>query len=137
MPSRTPLSALFPDRTPTWTDVLVGLLALAWIPLQLRGRGSIAPLPAALGFVAVLTLLGPVAATSVGRRAERRFRETDPVVRAMLVLVLLVPLLAALRLTDPPSAAVVGGAVGGMVGIAAFVLLHVLHAGEVSGWTGD
>lgn len=70
MPSnvQTRLSAYFPDRQPTWTDVLIGVLIGIDIGSDVLTPASLSWPATVTGFLSFSVALGPGARSSFGRQ---------------------------------------------------------------------
>ena len=125
------LSAWFPDRAPTWTDVAVAALAVAWLVFDLRSLDRVAWGWVAAGFLSFVVGAGPGAKSAPGRAVGRWFRAVGVVGRILLVLLFAAGVwLADATLGIPPTPAT-SFAAGVMLGVVAFVPAHVLYAGGV------
>ncbi|MFC6964164.1 hypothetical protein ACFQL7_21650 [Halocatena marina] len=49
------LSEQFPDRPPTWNDIVIAAMAISWVPLYRTDLGEISWAMAMGGFVAFLS----------------------------------------------------------------------------------
>lgn len=136
-------SGLFPNRTPTWSDLFL-LVAVAVFfgssspRLLADGIGSLPAIGAA--FVGVLVLM--VASqflqrrSKQARRLQRRFRELRLAGRVAIVAVIVAGAVL-VAVTLPVSDSTHWGfAVGIMGGVGAYLAVWMLRAGEISGWWG-
>jgi hypothetical protein len=123
----------FPDRSPTWSEVLTVVTAPVSIGswLQLLSPSS---LPAvALGFVGAAILLGPVAQTRVGKQIDRWATEIGRLGRATVIALFAIAVIVALGFEAIPT-----GLYGVSLGIFLFSVLllaaYVLHERPIEGW---
>ncbi len=123
-----------PDRTPTWTDVLVACLVLVWIPVNLASLETIYWGRMAIGFVVGVISLGPVAASPIGRRIGTWFREIGATGRAIAIVLFAVAVLITGQRVDVPSEHVTSAVGGFMLALLGFTFAHVALADEISGW---
>ena len=138
------LSEIFPDRTPSWSDlfVLVAVLIFLVSSIPRLLEGGITSLPA-IG----ATFVGVLALTAAGqlveqrsqrtRRLQRRLQGLRPAGRVVIVAVFVAGIvLIAINLPWSDSTHW-GIAVGMMGGIGAYLAVWMFWAGEVSGWWGQ
>ncbi|OYR55939.1 hypothetical protein [Halorubrum halodurans] len=123
--------AWYPDRPPTWTDVLVGVLALLWIPINL---GSLRTIHwgwvgggAAIGVVSV----GPLANSRGGKRVGAWFRAIGVGGRLAVVLSFAAAVWIASNRVDVPSEIVTSAAGGFTISLVLFLLAYLIRWGEV------
>ncbi|SDR38937.1 hypothetical protein [Natronobacterium texcoconense] len=134
MDVRTGVAAYFPDRPPTWTEVVLGVLVLVAIAPRIYVDSPSAP-ALLVGFLAFAVALGPAATTTAGRRIEEWFRRIGVVGRAIVLLTFLASTLLAYRLEAIPSTLVGDAAVGGLLAVILYLAAHVLLTREISGWS--
>lgn len=134
MELRSAISAYVPDRPPTWTEVGLGVLLLVvYGPQVVFDPPSI---PAFLiGFFAFATALGPLSRTTTGARIGDWFRRIGVGGRAAVIVLFAVVTVWAFTLESVPAATIADAAVGGLLACVLFLLIHVLLAGDVSGWS--
>lgn len=130
------LSTYVPDRPPTWTEI-----GLAVLVLIMFGSFLLLGIPwwpaVATGFVVFALALGPVANTAFGSRVGHWFREIGKRGRTV-VIILFALTVAVVARTAPESMALLGDAAyGGLAACVVYTLIHVIVAGEVSGWRPD
>lgn len=124
----------YPDSPPTWTDVLIGLLILAWIPLNLGYLRTIYWGWSFFGFVVGLVSIGPLVNSPIGAHVGTWFRRIGVLGRAISVLSFAVVVWIVRGRVDV-SSEVVTSAVGGfMVSLFLYILMYLLYSGEISGW---
>ena len=127
------LSPWLPDRQPTWTDVLVGVFAVGWVIVELRGE----PLSwawFAVGFLSFLVAGGPAARSSIGQVVGDWFRAIGPAGRGIVILLFAIGVWVTYATFDVPSRPVTSFTVGLMCAIPLFVFAQVLVAGRPEGW---
>lgn len=131
------VGAWFPDRPPTWIDVLVGAFAVGWVAFELVVDDPVVPAWLAVGFLAFVLAVGPVANSAVGARIGAWFRGIGVLGRATVIVGFAVAVVVVRSRVDVPDAAVTSFAGGIIGGVALLVALHLLQARTVEGWTGD
>jgi len=134
--SRQILSTYVPDRPPTWTEVgiavlVVGMIAPSFVVRELLWSAV------AVGFVLFALAVGPVANTLFGRRVGDWFRAIGLSGRTT-VIVLFIGLVAVVAGTLPDLMMLLADvAYGGLAALVLYTTLHLLVAGEISGWRSD
>jgi len=127
-------SVLLPERTPTWTDLVLTVAALAQVGLFTRTVEISWP-AFALGVALFAVGGGPVAASPGGTRVNQWSDSIGKRGRG-LVIVLFAVLVWIGANTLPVSAAVVTSlGSGGLVAVAVLVGVQLLTAREIDGWT--
>ena len=133
---RRVLSTYLPDRPPTWTEVGIAVLVVVTYGFPLHVRRPWWP-AVILGFVLFVLALGPIANTSIGRRIGNWFREIGLGGRAVAIGLLALTTVVVSR-TMPGLMELLGNAAyGGLAAVVLFIALHLLIAGEISGWLPD
>jgi hypothetical protein len=122
----------FPDRSPTWAEVVVGLLAAFEILSELLFSGVSLP-AAVVGFSLFGLALGPAANTGVGRRVGRWFRSRAVAERAALIVMFFTVVVATSRLELVPGSLLSDFAVGGLAAVVCYLFAYLAWAGEISG----
>ncbi len=127
-------AGLLPERTPTWSDIVLTVFAIMQVGLLTRIVDVSWP-AFALGAALFAALFGPVAASTIGERVNQWADSIGKRGRG-LVIVLFAVLVWIGANTLPVSAAVVTSfGSGGFVAVALIVALQLLTAREVDGWT--
>lgn len=112
----------------------MAVLAVAWTALNVPTIESVVWVATAVGFVSTMIATGPIASSSLGKRVGNWFEAIGILGRALLLVLFVVCVWLLGQVVEIPTA-LVGSFVGGsMFAITAFVALHALYAGEVSGW---
>lgn len=127
-----PVSAMFPDRPPTWAEMLyavvMGVIAgLSFVPASLPGAW-----PAFLAGVVAFGAFAWLAHSSLGERADERI-DALGLGGKLVLLVVLVAVVAAPTVIVPAET-FDGFAAGGLTGTVLYYLAYAVLAGEISGW---
>lgn len=127
-----------PDRSPTWSEVLVFIFGLIVIGLQ-RQLHSPLSLPAvALGFVGAAILLGPIAQTQVRKRINEWETETRFLARLGAIIWVLIGGIVTLRFEAIPTERITDLLKSVLFGVLLFYLLvlaaHLLYKRQITGW---
>jgi len=134
--SRQVLSTYVPDRPPTWFEVGLAVLMLGLVGSSFRVGQPMWP-AFVVGFVLFALAVGPVANTSFGRRVGGWFRGIGVGGRAAAIM-LFIGLVAVVARMLPDLMVLVGDiGYGGLAAMVLFTTLHLLVAGEISGWRPD
>lgn len=120
-----------PERPPTWTDVLVGLLALIWIPLNLASLRTIHWGWVFLGVLIGLVSTGPIANSRTGKRVGRWFRGIGVGGRLACILSFFVAVWLVSDRVDVPSETVTSAVAGFMLSLVSYLLVHALRSGRI------
>lgn len=128
------LSEQFPDRPPTWNDIVIAVIAISWMPLYRTDLGEISWAMAMGGFVSFFVIRGPVANSTIGMRFGSWWKAIGLRGRAVGIILYAVGVWITSQLIYIPVTLVSSIVAGGMLAIAVFVFLRVLSAREVSGW---
>jgi hypothetical protein len=123
-----------PDRTPTWTDVLVGVLGAVLFLSSLTTLARPGWAWVAAGFVATVVVLGPVAQSSVAARVGEWSRAGGTLVGVALVATFVAVAWLLRDVVGVPQPVLSGLASGVFLASAAFVAAHVLARRTVEGW---
>jgi hypothetical protein len=125
------LSTWYPERPPTWTDVLVGVLALLWIPINLASLRTIhwswMVGGAAIGLVSV----GPLANSRAGKRVGAWFRAIGVGGRIVVILSFAAAVWIVSNRVDVPSETVTSAAGGFTISLVVYLLASLTHSGEI------
>jgi len=129
------VGSYFPDRPPTWAEVLATLSGVVTVVAEQDGSMSL-PVAAA-GFLLCLVALGPGAATAGGQWLGRWFRGLDGVDRGLALFVLFATVAVVSLVTRVPESGLTDALTGTLLAVLLYLLVHVVRAGGVSGWTTD
>jgi hypothetical protein len=133
MAHRIGLSTYLPDRPPTWSEVGLAGLVLGNFGLSLQF--GLPWWPAVLiGFISFAFALGPGANTAVGNRVGHWFRQIGNARRATVILLFVLVIATVSQLAPQLMLLLADVGYGGLAACVAFTILHVLVAGEISGW---
>ncbi|MDS0220661.1 hypothetical protein NDI54_04760 [Haloarcula sp. S1AR25-5A] len=124
----------FPEHPPTWTDILVGLFVLVWLPLHLEYLQAIYWGWFLFGFVIGLISIGPVPNSPIGEQVGTWFRRIGVLGRAIAILSFAVVVWIVRRQVNLPSDIVTCAVGGFMSSFILYIFMHLLYSGEVSGW---
>ncbi|MFC5277481.1 hypothetical protein ACFPM1_01670 [Halorubrum rubrum] len=120
-----------PDRPPTWTDVLVGVLALLWIPINLASLRTI-HWSWVFGGVAIgLVATGPIANSRSGKRVGAWFRTIGVGGRLVVILSFAAAVWIVSNRVDVPSEIVTSAAGGFMISLVVYLLVSLIHSGGI------
>jgi len=123
-----------PDYPPTWTDVMMGLLALVWVPSQLAVLQTIYWGWVLFGFVVGFVSMGPLASSPVGEQVGTWFRKIGKSGRAIVIISFITGVWIVGNQVDVPSN-IVGSSVSGfMLSIVLYYFMYLLYSGEIDGW---
>lgn len=136
MPSavRSKLSAYFPERSPTWTELLVGVLLLIEVGSDWVSRSAISWPAAATGFLTFSIALGPGANTSLGERIARWFRNIGLSGRFVVIVLFAATVGVVVQFDSVLGALAADAASGGLLAVLLYLVVYVVLAGEVSKW---
>ncbi|QLH82853.1 hypothetical protein [Halosimplex pelagicum] len=126
--------AWLPDRTPTWTDVLVGALAGVLFLSDLTTVAGLQWTWVAGGFVGTALVLGPVARSSLGARASEWSRAGGALGGIALIAAFVALAWVVREVVGVPQAVLSGLASGVFLAVTVFVALHVACRRTVEGW---
>ena len=127
-------SRWFPDRAPTWSEVLLTPASVFMVTTILMTSPGVSWPAVALGVVLTVTTLGPFTATASGRRFDDWGRKQSPRQRAAVILLFAGGVWLVAELALVPPAWLTNAAVGVLLGTAVYVVGHVADAGTISGW---
>ncbi|WP_132058028.1 hypothetical protein [Halorussus amylolyticus] len=109
-------------------------LAVVWTALNVQTVESIVWELSVFGFISTMIAMGPIASSSLGKRVENWFEAIGILGRALLLVLFVVCIWGLAQVIEIPTTLVFSFVSGSMLAIASFVVVHVLYAGEVSGW---
>ena len=127
------LSTWTPDRQPTWTDVLMGVLAVFWLPLNILGEPLLWSW-VAVGFVALVVAAGPGTNSAPGKELGHWFGSIGVAGRATVIVLFIISFWVVQATLDVPSRLVVSLGTGVISAIPLVVAAHLLIAGRPTGW---
>ncbi|MCH7661148.1 MAG: hypothetical protein IH933_11425 [Euryarchaeota archaeon] len=137
MSVRSALSSYFPNRPPTWMEVvIVAVVAVSFAPSFFSPSTLLWP-AVLFGFLGFLVVAGPVANTTLGKEFGDWFQRIGGVGRLFVVFLFVVGVLALLQFSLVPPAWVDDTIAGMFLGIVVYMLSYILLAGGVSGWRSD
>ncbi|SDR28412.1 hypothetical protein [Natronobacterium texcoconense] len=125
--------AMFPDRPPTKSDVLMIFVAIILI-LSAFPLGDAAWEWIVVGFVLGLIGMGPVAQSPIGKEIGATFQAIGVAGRIVVMSILIVPTIA-VAVTLPRM--FVGLSIGILAVFPLYVVGHLIVAGEIDGWRVD
>ncbi|ERH07479.1 MAG: hypothetical protein J07HN4v3_03120 [Halonotius sp. J07HN4] len=132
--SQTRLSAYFPDRQPTWTEVVIGVLIGIDIGPNVLPPASLSWPAAVTGFLAFSVALGPGANSSFGQQIGQWWRGIG-VTRGIGAIVLFAVTAGVVTRFDAvPNALIVDAATGGLLATLLYLIAYIVRARGVSGW---
>lgn len=132
--SRMVLRRWFPEHPPTWTDVIIGLLILVWVPINVGYLQTIYWGWLLFGFVIGLVSIGPLANSPIGERVGRWFRNIGILGRAISITSFAVVVWIVRGQVNVPSEIVTSSVSGFMISILLYIFMFLLYSGEISGW---
>ena len=124
----------FPEHPPTWTDIIIGLLILVWVPFNVGYLQTIYWEWLLLGFVVGLVSMGPLANSPIGEQVGTWFRKIGILGRAISIISFVVVVLVVRGQVNVPSEIVTSSVGGFMMSILLYILMFLLYSGEISGW---
>jgi hypothetical protein len=129
------VSNWFPDRPPTWMEVVS--TALMWIPLAitLSPFDSISWTWAVVGFVSFAVAMGPARNTTLGRRVGEWFGNISVAGRGTVIVVFAIIVWWTMFTVDVPTVPVNSYVAGAWVAITLYTLAYLADAGEIDGWS--
>lgn len=129
------VSNWFPDRPPTWMEVVP--TALMWIPLaiSLSPFDSISWTWGAVGFVLCGFGMGPAGTTSLGKRFGQWFRDIGVAGRTVSIVFFAVGVWWTMFTVDIPTVPVNSYVAGMCLSLVASLLAYLADAGEIDGWS--
>lgn len=128
------LGRWFPESSPTWTDILIGLLVLVWIPLNVGHLQTIYWGWLLFGFVIGLVSVGLLANSPMGEQVGTWFRKIGALGRAISILSFAVVVWIVSGRINVPSEIVTSAVGGFMIFLFLYLLLYILYSGKISGW---
>jgi hypothetical protein len=136
MPStiQSRLTAYFPDRPPTWTEVFLAALVGVDIGTDMLTPATLSWAAACTGFILFSVALGPGANSSLGRQIGYWFRSIGFTGRVAMIALFALTIGVVFRFEAVPHAVVADAAVGGLLATLVYLLVYIILAGEVSGW---
>ncbi|MBX0286891.1 hypothetical protein [Haloarcula salinisoli] len=126
----------FPERPPTWAEVVTTLLVTATVVPEFLDDTVSLPIAVA-GFVLFALAVGPGANSSIGQRVGQWFRDIGKHDRALAIFVFLVTMAVLSLVAEALVVVLADAAAGGMMAVALYVFVHAVRAGGVEGWMSD
>lgn len=127
-------AALLPERTPTWSDLVLTVFAVAQVGLFTRTVEVSWP-AFALGAALFAVVFGPVAASPAGERVNEWVDSIGKRGRGLGIILFAVLGWIGANTLPISSAVVTSLGSGGFVAVAVIVGVQLLTAREVDGWT--
>ncbi|MFC5970421.1 hypothetical protein ACFPYI_03675 [Halomarina salina] len=123
----------FPDRSPTWLEVLLGLGAIGQVAITAY-TGTLVWRWFGVGFAVFILAMGPASATTAGERFGAWFRTIGVGGRVALIVAFAV-VLWTVSLTESVSAATLKSlGLGGLAACLVYFLAFLIIEREVEGW---
>lgn len=123
-----------PERSPTWTDVIVGGLALFWVLLNLGYLQTIYWEWVVFGFVVGLLSMGPLANSPIGEQIGIWFRDIGIVGRSLFILSFAVAVWVVRSQVDISSQIVTSSVGGFMISMILYLLVYIHYSENIDGW---
>jgi hypothetical protein len=127
-------SAYFPNRHPTWTEVIIAVLFAGSVAPDFLLLSTISWPAVAVGFVVFAVAVGPATNTSLGKRIGQWFRDIGISGRATAIILFLIAVVLLYQLDWVPNTFISDAASGGILAFIVYMVAYVVWAGEVSGW---
>ena len=118
----------FPDGTPSRTDLLVAALALPVVVQNLLVPSSLAWPWVAVGFVAFAVAMGPVAASSLGKRVGTWFRGIGTEGRLLVLLAVVAASWLVTEIVEGTFTPLHSLGTGGLFAVVVFVTVRTVYA---------
>lgn len=136
MPStiQSRLAAYFPDRSPTWIDLLIAILIGVEVSPDVLSPATMSWPAAVTGFLVFSVALGPGANSSLGRRIGRWFRNIGVTGRFAVIVLFAIAAAITFRFDAVPNDLIADAATGGLLATFLYLSTYLLWTGEVSGW---
>jgi hypothetical protein len=128
------VAAWFPDRTPTWTEIIIAVLLTVTVATDFLSPSTISWLAVTVGFVVFAVAMGPAGNTSLGQRIGQWVREIGSSSRATAIILFAIAVGVIFQLDWIPVALISNAASGGLLAFILYTVAYVAWAGEVSGW---
>lgn len=125
--------AWLPDHEPTWTEILVGLVAVIWLADEVVLASMISWPWLALGFGLNLIAIGPIAQSSIGARIGTWFRDIGVAGRLLALVLFALVVWTAEYAVDLPAVPVTSAVGGMMVAVLVYIIANVATSGGVGG----
>jgi len=129
-------SVYFPERPPTWAEVVTTLLVVATVSGRFVTDSVSVPLAVA-GFLLSAVTIGPGAASGFGQLIGQWFRDIGNGGRASAIVVFAAGVVILSQVAEDLVLVLADAAAGGMIAIALYVVVQAVRAGGVEGWTTD
>ena len=131
----TRLATYFPDRSPTWTEVLIVLLVIVGFVPSFFATPPQSSFVFAAGFVLALVLVGPVANSRPGRRLNESFDRFSPLARVFVLTFVILGIGLPFWVGPLPNWVLGDATIGAVISMLVYYIAFVAIAGEISGWT--
>ena len=127
-------SKYFPNRAPTWTEVVIAVLLAGSTVTDFLSPSTISWPAVIVGFVVFAIAVGPAAATSFGKQVGQWFRGIGFGGRATAIILFIIGVTVLFQIDSIPRALIDDAATGGLLALISYMIVYVAWAGEVSGW---
>ncbi|ELY77448.1 hypothetical protein [Natrinema gari] len=128
------LAAYFPDRSPTWIDLLIGILTGVEIGPDILSPATISWPAAVSGFLVFTIALGPGSNSSLGRWVSQWFRSIGILRRVVVIVLFALTVGIVSRFDAVPNAQIADAASGGLLATFLYLVTYIVWAGGVSDW---
>jgi len=127
------VSGWLPNRPPTWGEIAIAVLFSPMIVGPVAAIGSISLVWAAVGFVLIGLLLGPISSSSFGKELGRLFRTIHALGRFLAIFVITMAIWNAMKAVHVPIATVSSLLTGVWAALVVYLLAHLAQARTVEG----
>ena len=126
---------VFPNRSPTAVDLVAACGAVLFLAISAPDvhRWYLT----AVGAVAGVIVMGPLAQTPIGRRVGSTLRDIGIAGRGIVLALGIVAVAALPSVLPVPTATLIDVTVGVIVAIPVYVLAHLVVARDIDGWRPD
>jgi len=128
------VGSYFPERPPTWAEVVTTLFVVVTVSGRLLTDSVSVPL-AVVGFALFAVVVGPGAASRFGQRVGQWFRGLGKDGRTAAIIVFFAAVAVLSQVAEALVLVLADAAAGGMLAVALYVVVHAARAGGIEGWT--
>lgn len=128
------LSTYFPDRAPTWTEVLIGVLVGINFGFDVLSPETMSWPAVVAGFLVFSVALGPGGNSPFGRRVGQWFRDIGATGRLAVIGSFALSAIVMSRFNAVPYALIADAASGGLFACFLYLIAYLVLAKEVHGW---
>jgi len=125
----------YPERSPTWSDVIIPTVLLVGLSRHLIGTSPHYWEWIATGFLTGLIFLGPVANSTVGDGFGTWFQEIGGAERIATIAVFTIVVGVIIYLFGLSTTTMASFAIGAIVSFLVYLVGHIAHSGEINGWS--